>query len=118
MRDLHLPNVVGHAVSGHIFQDTNIRRNNPHTAEELKQIYYDLLIEQGFRCATSKMMMTIENGPRRFSFDRINDKLGHIPGNVRAVCRIFNPGNGCHMSLNLFMQAFLEQTIIPIPKTS
>jgi hypothetical protein len=116
VRDLHLPNVVGHAVSGHIFQDTNIRRNNPHTAEELKQIYYDLLIEQGFRCATSKMMMTIENGPQRFSFDRIDDSLGHVKGNIQVVCRIFNPGNGDYMDFKRFLHIFLNQIAVEVPK--
>jgi hypothetical protein len=120
--ELHLRRIISIFANRHVESDIKAERiessNIKEVKSSLRKYYFELLVKQGFRCATSLMMMTIENGPRRFSFDRINDKLGHIPGNVRAVCRIFNPGNGCHMSLNLFMQAFLEQTIIPIPKTS
>ena len=116
VRQHQLKLIVSAAAKSHIYQDEIVRGGNRHKGIELRNIYFDVLMEQGFRCATSKMMMTIENGPRRFSFDRIDDKLGHIKGNIRVVCRIFNPGNGDYMDFNRFFHIFLNQIVVEVPE--
>lgn len=113
--ECHLPQILIHMVNGHLIADRNSKRHNPHTKPELKKIYFDLLIEQGFRCATSKMMMTIEKGPYRFSFDRIDNNFGHISGNIQVVCRILNPGHGGNMNLKRFLHIFLSQVVVDVP---
>ena len=76
---------------------------------------FDGIIAQDCCCATSLMPFTIENGPQRFSADRIDDSKGHTVDNVKYVCRIFNPGNGKKMSHKLFLYIFLKNRIVPIP---
>ena len=116
VKQCHMVKIVDNHVAGNRRDDKNRSRENPCTRKELRQIYFDLLIEQGFRCATSKMMMTIENGPYHFSFDRIDNSLGHIPGNLQVVCRILNPAHGGNMNFKRFLNIFLNQVVVEVPE--
>lgn len=47
--------------------------------------------QQNGKCAISNMPMLYEfNNPRSISVDRIDSKLGYIPGNVQLLCRWVN----------------------------
>jgi hypothetical protein len=70
------------------------------TAEEI----YELYIEDPC-CAISKVVQTIKNGPKHFSVDRIDNSKGHIKGNFRLVCRMFNSAAGMTREKFLEMRA-------------
>ena len=114
LHNLHLKAILGVMVHGGLREDKRCKRKNPYTYKELLPIYFNMLIEQKFRCEISKMIMTIENGPYRFSFDRIDNNIAHIPENLQVICRIFNSGNGGWMSLKRFMFIMLNQKLIEL----
>jgi len=55
------------------------------------EFLYSLWDTQGGLCALSKMPMFHEfHNPRSVSIDRIDGKLGYVPGNVQLVCQWVN----------------------------
>jgi hypothetical protein len=49
-----------------------------------------LLKKQKGLCAVAKIPMSLESGPWLMSCDAIDPLLGHVPDNLRLVCRYNN----------------------------
>lgn len=96
-------------------KDIKAGRENGISAKEHTELYLSILFSQKFRCAISMSIMTIENGMFHFSFDRIDNTVAHVAGNVHAVCRVFNIGNGAPLTRRRFLQIFLRQVLVPVP---
>ena len=66
-----------------------------HGAFDTYQDYWQhmlvLLKEQEGLCKVAKIPMSIESGPWLMSCDAIDPLLGHVPDNLRLVCRYNNP---------------------------
>ena len=60
------------------------------TAKAYWQHMLVLLKEQEGLCKVAKIPMSLESGPWLMSCDAIDPLLGHIPGNLRLVCRYNN----------------------------
>jgi len=65
---------------------------------------YEMYLAQP-QCAISGVLMTILNGTFRFSVDRIDNSKGHIEGNCRLICRMFNSAAGMTREKFLEMRA-------------
>ena len=58
------------------------------------QHIYELLLLQRGRCFYSNGLMTIRNGPMRFSVERLDNRLGHVVGNCVLISRMLNSRAG------------------------
>jgi len=110
-RNLHLKEIVSGMVNSHVQSDLKKRKTrdariNFETVD--KETYLtnankaveDFLFASNLQCYFSFAALTIINGPRRFSLDRINNDLSHFgkdgkdTSNLRLVCRVFNTSSG------------------------
>jgi hypothetical protein len=64
------------------------------------------------RCAHSGVVLTIRNGPRRVSMDRVNNAVHHTAANTVGVCRLLNSPAG--MSRAKFCTIMLRQGVVPL----
>lgn len=79
---------------------------------------FQLLIDQKFLCHYSGVPMTIENGPRRFSLERLDNNKPHFDidsklSNAVWICRIFNAGHR-QWSRYRYLEIFLSQIRRPM----
>ena len=84
--DLDLFTICNKAASYHRIRDLQKGRANDITTQDI----YDLLISQRCRCHYTRGLLTIYNGPMRFSLERLDNSLGHIKGNCVLVSRMMN----------------------------
>jgi hypothetical protein len=65
------------------------------------------------RCALSGALMTIENGPRRISMDRVEYCTAHEAGTTRGICRLLNSRAG--WTRRKWCTMVLAQGLVPLP---
>jgi hypothetical protein len=64
------------------------------------------------RCAHSGVLLTIRNGPRRVSMDRVDNDVHHTAANTVGACRLLNSAAG--MSRAKFCTIMLRQGVVPL----
>ena len=84
-RNLDLYTICNEMSMNHKKHDILKERDNNLTAKDI----YELLILQP-RCYYSGGLLTIKNGPMRFSVERLNNSIGHVKGNCVLISRMLN----------------------------
>lgn len=107
VRNLDLSAICGAHAANHRRHDGLKGRANDMGREDI----YAKLCAQPL-CSSTGVPMTIINGPRRFSVDRIDNSIGHTKANTRLVCRILNSPAG--MTRRKWLELLLLQTVVPL----
>jgi len=89
MQDRHLADICGKMAVTHRKTDRDAGRDNDLTAADIYAMLRALP-----RCAYTRALSTIRNGPLRFSVERVDDNVGHVKGNCILVSRMLNSPAG------------------------
>ena len=76
--------------SQHLAEDRRMGRDTDIRPQDI----YDLLLLQRGRCYYSGGLLTIHNGPMRFSVERLDNRVGHVCGNCVLISRMLNSHAG------------------------
>jgi len=87
--DCHLARICGKKAREHRKTDREAGLANDLTAADIVAMLHALP-----RCAYSRALLTIRNGPLRFSVERVDDNIGHVKGNCILVSRMLNSPAG------------------------
>jgi len=74
----------------HLAEDKRMGRDTDIKPQDI----YDLLLLQRGRCYYSGGLLTIHNGPMRFSVERLDNRVGHVCGNCVLISRMLNSHAG------------------------
>jgi len=89
MHYLHLARICGQMARNHRKTDREAGLANDLTAADIVAMLHALP-----RCAYTRALFTIVNGPLRFSVERVDDNVGHVKGNCILVSRMLNTAAG------------------------
>jgi len=89
MQDRHLAAICSQMAAGHRNNDRKAGLANDLTAADIVAMLHALP-----RCAYTRALLTIVNGPLRFSVERVDDNVGHVKGNCILVSRMLNSHAG------------------------
>jgi hypothetical protein len=122
LMEIHFTTIMKGAISHHVTSDIRMKRivsrPNQATMETIEKNVIKQLKKQKWKCAYSGLPMTIVNGVKRFSFERLNNNLRHFTetgelDNIVFVCRLFNTRR--QLSNVKMLIYFLSQTLLPVP---
>jgi len=89
MGDLHLARICSKMATNHRQTDLEAGLANDLTAADIVAMLHALP-----QCAYTRALLTIVNGPLRFSVERVDDNVGHVKGNCILVSRMLNTAAG------------------------
>jgi hypothetical protein len=119
------PHILRKAIQYHIKDDIKVKRfklPQDIPRKEYLQMVFDNSIKQlekqSWKCAYTKVNLTIANLWTRFSFERINDDESHFTQtgeltNIVFICRLLNTPK--KLSHEKIANMFLHQNLIPVP---
>jgi hypothetical protein len=108
--DLDVACITGYAASHHRQHDTRRFRLKTTPPDQLTQ---EEMVDKWItapRCAHSGVLLTIRNGPRRVSMDRVDNAVHHTAANTVCACRLLNSPAG--MSRAKFCATMLRQGVV------
>jgi hypothetical protein len=112
INDLDVYTICMRRSASHRVHDTDRRCAKPAREHELNaDVYYELWRSHP-RCAYTGVLTTINNGPMRFSVERIDNAVGHTVANCTGIVRMLN--GRAQMSRAKFLSMLLSQTRVPL----
>jgi hypothetical protein len=108
--NLDVAYITAVATESHRTNDKNRFRLKTTPPDQLKQAEMVDKWIAAPRCAHSGVLLTIRNGPRRISMDRVDNAVHHTAANTVCACRLLNSPAG--MSRAKFCTIMLRQGVV------